>query len=552
MKIGIWKSLFVLTIICCAISLNAQRPGAWQMDEYLPLLRNNRVAVCANQTSIIDQTHLVDTLLSQNIQVVKIFCPEHGFRGKAEAGAHIASSTDPKTGLPIISLYGNNKKPQPEQMKDLDVVVFDLQDVGCRFYTYISTLHYVMEAAAENHVQVVVLDRPNPNGYFVDGPVLEPKYRSFVGMHPVPVVYGMTIGEYAQMINGEHWLANNLQCDLTVIPVRNYNHDTRYALPVAPSPNLPTEESIYLYPSLCLFEGTNISIGRGTSTPFEMYGSPTFQEGEYTFTPKPIPGVSENPPCKNQLCKGFLLTGIAKEGLRKGDNQLQLDYLLTAYRLYPDKEHFFTNSAFFDKLAGTDRLRKQIADGKTAEEICQSWQPALDSFMLVRDRYLLYPDFSKYEDYYIVKIDSTPRHYFIVLSKNKNDLNKSPDELPILKNCRSGGGRYDISVNTDFEHNITMPIIISPKIGVETPNVQVGDKCTMRLLKTNIEILDDSYEYIGLGEYLFSGNKYYFPENWIDLSYAPEKNIQNKYQIQLRKLEKEVGAPVRGIRAPKE
>lgn len=552
MKIGIWKSLFVLTIICCAISLNAQRPGAWQMDEYLPLLRNNRVAVCANQTSIIDQTHLVDTLLSQNIQVVKIFCPEHGFRGKAEAGAHIASSTDPKTGLPIISLYGNNKKPQPEQMKDLDVVVFDLQDVGCRFYTYISTLHYVMEAAAEHHVSVIVLDRPNPNGYFVDGPVLEPKCRSFVGMHPVPVVYGMTIGEYAQMINGEHWLANNLQCDLTVIPVRNYNHDTRYALPVAPSPNLPTEESIYLYPSLCFFEGTNISIGRGTSTPFEMYGSPTFQEGEYTFTPKPIPGVSENPPCKNQLCKGFLLTGIAKEGLRKGDNQLQLDYLLTAYRLYPDKEHFFTNSAFFDKLAGTDRLRKQIADGKTAEEIRQSWKPGLDSFMLVRDRYLLYPDFSKYEDYYIVKIDSTPRHYFIVLSKNKNDLNKSPDELPILKNCRSGGGRYDISVNTDFEHNITKPIIISPKIGVETPNVQVGDKCTMRLLKTNIEILDDSYEYIGLGEYLFSGNKYYFPENWIDLNYAPEKNIQNKYQIQLMKLEKEVGAPIRGIRVPKE
>lgn len=552
MKIGIRKSLFVLAILCCTISLKAQRPGACQVDKYLSLLQGKRVAVCANQTSLVEQKHLVDTLLSYRINVKKIFCPEHGFRGKAEAGAHIASSTDSRTGLPIISLYGNNKKPQPEQMKDLDVVVFDLQDVGCRFYTYISTLHYVMEAAAENHVQVVVLDRPNPNGYFVDGPVLEPKYRSFVGMHPVPVVYGMTIGEYAQMINGEGWLANGAQCDLTVVPIAFYNHDTRYALPVAPSPNLPTEESIYLYPSLCFFEGTNISIGRGTFTPFEIYGSPTFQEGDYTFTPKPIPGVSENPPCKNQTCKGFQLTEIAKEGLRKGDNQLQLDYLLNAYRLYPNKENFFTNASFFDKLAGTDQLRKQIAAGKTAEEIRQSWKPGLDSFMTVREKYLLYPDFSKYEDYYIVKIDSTPRHYFIVLSKNKNDLNKNPEELPILKYSRSDGGWYDISVNTDFENNITMPIIISPKIGVETPNVQVGDKCTMRLLKTNIEILDDSYEYIGLGEYLFSGNKYYFSENWIDLNYVPERNIQNKYRMQLMKLEKEVGAPVRGIRVPKE
>ena len=341
MKIGIRKSLFVFAILCCTIGLKAQRPGACQVDEYLSLLQGKRVAVCANQTSLVDQTHLVDTLLSYRINVKKIFCPEHGFRGKAEAGAHIASSTDPKTGLPIISLYGNNKKPQPEQMKDLDVVVFDLQDVGCRFYTYISTLHYVMEAAAENNVQVVVLDRPNPNGYFVDGPVLEPKYRSFVGMHPVPVVYGMTIGEYAQMINGEGWLANGAQCDLTVVPIEFYNHDTRYALPVAPSPNLPTEESIYLYPSLCFFEGTNISIGRGTSTPFEIYGSPSFQEGDCTFTPKPIPGVSENPPCKNQICEGFKLTKVAEDGLEMRVNQLQLDYLLNAYRLCPNKENFF-------------------------------------------------------------------------------------------------------------------------------------------------------------------------------------------------------------------
>ena len=242
----------------------------------------------------------------------------------------------------------------------------------------------------------------------------------------------------------------------------------------------------------------------------------------------------------------------SEDGLEIRVNQLQLDYLLNAYRLCPNKENFFTNASFFDKLAGTDQLRKQIAAGKTAEEIRQSWKSGLDSFMLVRERYLLYSDFSKYEDYYIVKIDSTPRHYFIVLSKNKNDLNKNPEELPILKHSRFDGGWYDIRVNTDFENNITMPIIISPKIGVETPNVQVGDKYTMRLLKTNIEILDDSYEYIGLGEYLFSGNKCYFPKSWIDLNYAPEKNIQNKYHMQLMKLEKEVGAPVRGIRAPKE
>lgn len=548
MKIGTWKSLFVLTILCCAISLNAQRPGAWQVDEYLPLLRNNRVAVCANQTSIIGPTHLVDTLLSQNIQVVKIFCPEHGFRGKAEAGAHIASSTDPKTGLPIVSLYGSNRKPQPEQMKDLDVVVFDLQDVGCRFYTYISTLHYVMEAAAENNVRVIVLDRPNPNGNFVDGPVLDPKYRSFVGMHPVPVVYGMTIGEYAQMINGEHWLANNVQCDLTVIPVRNYNHDTRYALPVAPSPNLPTEESIYLYPSLCFFEGTNISIGRGTETPFEIYGSPTFQEGDYTFTPKPIPGVSENPPCKNQVCKGFLLTEIAKEGLRKGDNQLQLDYLLTAYRLYPDKEHFFTNSAFFDKLAGTDQLRKQIAGGKTTEEIRQSWQPALDSFMTVREKYLLYPDYSKYENYYVVKIDSTPRHYFITLSRDEKDLHKNAKELPSLE--RRHDNQFVITGNYD------LPIIISPKLGVLQPNVQVGDICTLHLRKPNFKILNwlDGSNYIGLGESLAAANDFYQLEDWVDLYFAHGENIQKDFETQILNLEKEVGVSpsVRGNRAPKQ
>ena len=544
MKNRIRPFLLVFAMLGCAVQMMAQHPGAWQVDKYLSLLQGKRVAVCANQTSTIDKTHLVDTLLKHDVKVVKIFCPEHGFRGNAEAGAHIASSTDPKTGLPIVSLYGSNRKPQPEQMKDLDVVVFDLQDVGCRFYTYISTLHYVMEAAAEHNVKVIVLDRPNPNGYFVDGPVLEPKYRSFVGMHPVPVVYGMTIGEYAQMINGEQWLANGVQCDLTVIPIAFYNHDTRYELPVAPSPNLPTEESIYLYPSLCFFEGTNISIGRGTVSPFEIYGSPLFSDGDFSFTPKPIPGVSENPPCKNQVCKGFKLTEIAEEGLRKGDNQLRLDYLLTAYRLYSDKEKFFTNAAFFDKLAGTDQLRKQIAAGKTAEEIRQSWQPALDSFMTVREKYLLYPDFSKYEDYYVVKIDSTPRHYFITLSKDEKDLHKKPEELPSLE--ARVDNHFVIAGNYD------LPIIISPKLGVLQPNVKVGDVCTLHLRKPNFKILNwlDSYDYIGLGERLAAANDYYELEDWVDLYFAHGENIQKNYKAQIMKLEENEGSQVRGNRAP--
>ena len=364
-------------------------PGAWQVDHYLPLLVGKKVAVCGNQTSLVGSTHLVDTLLSRGVQVEKIFCPEHGFRGNKEAGAHIASSTDPKTGLPIISLYGKNRKPQPEQMKGLDVVVFDLQDVGCRFYTYISTLHYVMEAAADQGVSVVVLDRPNPNVYFVDGPVLDTAYRSFVGMHPVPVVYGMTIGEYAKMINGEHWLAHSAACELTVITLDNYTRDTRYELPVAPSPNLPNAEAIYLYPSLCFFEGTNVSVGRGTSHPFQVYGAPGQKKGDYVFTPVPIPGASENPPCKNQKCVGFNLYDYAHGNLNVG-NALNLSYLITAYEGTPDKNTFFTNASFFDKLAGTDQLRKQIIAGMSEEEIRDSWREGLERFERVRVKYLLY------------------------------------------------------------------------------------------------------------------------------------------------------------------
>ncbi len=369
----------------------ALRTGAECMERYLPFLEGKRVAVCGNQTSVVGKTHLVDTLLSRNVNIVKLFCPEHGFRGQAEAGATIASGKDPLTGLPVVSLYGKNKKPTAEQLQNVDIVLFDLQDVGCRFYTYISTLHYVMEAAAENGVNVIVLDRPNPNGFYVDGPVLDPQYKSFVGMHPVPVVYGMTIGEYARMINGEKWLANGVQCDLTVILLEGYTHETRYVLPVAPSPNLQTVEAVYLYPSLCFFEGTNVSVGRGTDHPFEMYGAPGMRAGDYRFTPHAIPGVSENPPFKDVECAGFLLSEIASyEFYKLVPGELDLSYLMTAYQNCPDKASFFLKNNFFDKLAGTAQLRKQIVEGATDEEIRASWQPGLDAFKAVRAKYLLY------------------------------------------------------------------------------------------------------------------------------------------------------------------
>ena len=321
-------------------------------------LPTGRVAVVGNQTSVIGKTHLVDTLLSHGVQVVKIFCPEHGFRGTAAAGAHVDNSTDEKTGLPIISLYGMNKKPTQEQMKGVDCVVFDLQDVGCRFYTYISTLHYVMEACAEAGIPLVVLDRPNPNGHYVDGPVLDTaRYRSFVGMHPVPVVYGMTIGEYAQMINGEHWLAGGIECRLTVVPMQGYKRDSvGYELPVAPSPNLRNAHAIALYPSLCLFEGTNCGVGRGSDYPFEWvtYGADTLDLR------------LEQPPAA-----------------------FSLKYLMVMYRRVP-KGKFFLKSNFLEKLAGNGDLRKQIEAGVSEEEIRSTWQPALDEFMKIREKYLIY------------------------------------------------------------------------------------------------------------------------------------------------------------------
>ena len=355
------------------------------------------IAVVANQSSRVGNKHLVDSLVNSKFNVTTIFCPEHGFRGNAEAGARVNSSVDEQTGLPIVSLYGKNKKPTPEQMADIDCVIFDLQDVGCRFYTYISTLHYVMEACAERGIPCIVLDRPNPNCHYVDGPVLEPKYKSFIGMHPVPIVYGLTIGEYAQMINGERWLKDSLRCDITVVPMENYRRDSSYALPVAPSPNLQTLHSILLYPSLCLFEGTNISVGRGTEHPFELIGAPqyktTYMESQNheepgrptTFTPEPIKGVSENPPFKGQLCRGLDLRDVEARAC------FDLTYLLWMYNHTP-KESFFKQTNSFEKLAGTDQLRKQIKAGKSEAEIRASWEPALSQYKEIRKKYLLYPD----------------------------------------------------------------------------------------------------------------------------------------------------------------
>ena len=350
------------------------------------------VAVVANQTSLVGNIHLVDTLLSQGVRVTKIFCPEHGFRGTVAAGAKVSDSKDPQTGLPIISLYGKNKKPTPEQMKDLDAVVFDLQDVGCRFYTYLSTLHYVMEACAERGIPLIVLDRPNPNGHYIDGPVLDTaRFRSFVGMHPVPIVYGMTIGEYACMINGEHWLSGGKECNLTVVTMQGYRRDSvGYELPVPPSPNLRNAHAIALYPSLCLFEGTSVSVGRGTDWPFEVVGTPhpsrvewnatyTLADGQkvllFSFTPK-----------GGKLCYGFDLREI------QVPSKFDLSYLIMMYNVVANRNLFFLGNNFFEKLAGTGELRKQIMEGISEEEIRATWQPALQQFKTVRSQYLIYPD----------------------------------------------------------------------------------------------------------------------------------------------------------------
>ncbi|MCF6213573.1 MAG: DUF1343 domain-containing protein [Flavobacteriaceae bacterium] len=364
--------------------------GANRLKAYLPLIKDKRVAVVANQTSVIfkkdkTHTHLVDSLLRLQVNVIKVFSPEHGFRGQADAGEHVANGIDISTGLALISLYGKNKKPTAAQLKNIDIVIFDIQDVGVRFYTYISTLHYVMEACAEAHIPVIVLDRPNPNAHYIDGPVLEPLHKSFVGMHPVPLVYGMTIGEYAQMINGENWLKNGVKCDLKVIDLKNYSHKTFYTLPIKPSPNLPNAKAVNLYPSLALFEGTVISCGRGTEMQFQIFGAPFLPNKKYDFgfTPQSNFGA-KYPKFKGLFCNGL--------DLRKTDtlNQLNLKWLIDAYKSTKNKSQFFNK--FFTKLAGTKKLQQQIEQGLSEKHIKKKGQKDLEAFKKIRAHYLIYKE----------------------------------------------------------------------------------------------------------------------------------------------------------------
>ncbi|PKP52835.1 MAG: DUF1343 domain-containing protein [Bacteroidetes bacterium HGW-Bacteroidetes-1] len=364
--------------------------GAQQTPLYLTFLEGKNVGVVTNQTGLIGKVHLVDTMIASGVNIIKVFTPEHGFRGDHDAGALVLSTKDEKTGLTIISLYGKKKKPEKSDLDNIEIMVFDLQDVGVRFYTYISTLTYVMEACAENNIPFIVLDRPNPNGYYIDGPVLDPAYKSFVGLHPVPIVYGLTIGEYARMVNGESWLSNGNKCQLTVIPLKNYDRNTIFKLPVKPSPNLPTWESVYLYPSLCFFEGTIVSVGRGTDFPFQAFGHPDLLSGNFTFVPKPIKGVSSNPVQENKLCNGFLLKDYAWE-FQNHPKKLNINWLIDAYHQLSGKSSFFNQ--YFNTLAGTDQLRKQIEDGMTAEKIAESWKNELDTYKNIRVKYLIYPDF---------------------------------------------------------------------------------------------------------------------------------------------------------------
>ncbi len=398
--------------------------GADQLDQYLPLLQGQSVAVFANATSVIGHTHLVDTLLKLGIHIQKIFSPEHGFRGDADAGAKVGNGTDPATGIPVVSLYGSKTKPTTDDLAGVDVLLYDIQDVGVRFYTYIASMQRFLEAAIANNRPLIILDRPDPNGFYVDGPVLDTKFRSFVGMQPIPVVYGMTIGEYARMLIGEQWLdpavtsqlntihAINQSADridslmrairgrpvnirlndfrLIVIPCKNYTHKSRYALPIRPSPNLPNMQSVYLYPSLCLFEGTAVSLGRGTDKPFQQFGNPSFPMSSYSFTPESVSGA-RNPPLLGQRCNGFDLSGInvAKET----GSRWSLKWILKAWALYPDKAHFFIgNGSAFDRLAGNAILEEQITQGLTEEEIRKSWEPALNNFKRIRKKYLMYAD----------------------------------------------------------------------------------------------------------------------------------------------------------------
>ncbi len=367
----------------------ALQTGAEQLETYLPQLSGKRVGMVVNHTSQVGDQHLVDTLHARGINITRIFAPEHGFRGEADAGASIADGKDRTTGAPITSLYGTTKKPSPEHLANLDVVVFDIQDVGVRFYTYISTMTYVMEACAEQNIPFMVLDRPNPNGHYTDGPVLDPDYSSFVGMHPVPVVHGMTVGEYARMVNGEGWLAGGVQADLSVIQCANYTHETPYELPIKPSPNLPNMRSIYLYPSICFFEPTKVSVGRGTDKQFQLLGMPGASFGDYTFLPIPKPGA-QKPKHEGRECTGLDLTSLPVDSVRQWAG-LNLTYLVDVYQSIEEKSSFFTSDSFFDKLAGGPGLRQKLTSGASAEEIKASWQADLEEYRAMRAGYLFYP-----------------------------------------------------------------------------------------------------------------------------------------------------------------
>ena len=392
MNITFLKNTFVLLnlwVATACASAQADAPkslktGAEQTNLYVPNLKGKTIALVVNHTSMIGKTHLADSLLLLGIKIKTIFAPEHGFRGTADAGEHVANGTDKKTGLPIVSLYGNNKKPNAAQLEGIDIVIFDIQDVGVRFYTYTSTMHYVMEACAELSKKLLILDRPNPNGHYVDGQVLDKKFASFVGLNPVPVVHGCTVGELAQMINGENWLAGNKTCNIQIIKCLGYKHSSSYNPPIATSPNLPNLQSILLYPSICFFEGTEVSVGRGTDKQFQVIGSPNPKNGSFTFTPEDKPGA-KNPPQKGKLCYG--------ENLSKIDARNQaftLKYVIDYYQKSDNKAKFFSSPSFFDKLAGSDTIRKQIMAGLTETQIRASWKADLDIYKMIRKKYLLY------------------------------------------------------------------------------------------------------------------------------------------------------------------
>jgi uncharacterized protein YbbC (DUF1343 family) len=384
-------SVFVLfTMVSCKAQPTQEKAttkpaivtGADQINLLLPKLKNKRVALTVNHTSLVGKTHLADSLKILGMNIVKIFGPEHGFRGNAADGELVNDSVDVKTGITLISLYGKNKKPTAQQLVDVDVVVFDIQDVGTRFYTYIGTMHYVMEACAESNKKMIILDRPNPND-FVDGPMNDKALKSFVAMHTIPIAHGLTVGELAQLLNGEGWLLNKVKCDLEIIPVKNWTHGEPYLLPIGPSPNLPNNQAIQLYPSICLFEGTNISLGRGTPFPFQVLGAPELKELNFTFTPVTIKGVAVKPPHENKLCYGIDLRNDTPA------RRIDLSYVLKMYALYSDKEKFFI--PYFDILAGSTKLKQQIKDGLTEEQIRASWQPDLEHYKTLRKKYLLYP-----------------------------------------------------------------------------------------------------------------------------------------------------------------